>query len=567
MATPDNVVLVNQLIRKSGKPNAHGLRIQIKSKWNFQALESLLQDYEDKEIIEYLKYGWPIGHDGRSTNTSIPKNQKGALEHPEALRTYIEKEKKHNAVAGGFDAPPFKKAKISPLDTRKKRDSEDLRIILNLSHPYNGGSVNEGISKTEYLGKQIQLHYPTVDNLVRMIIEKKKQLTKGDKRKCLLFKKDLKRAYRWVNVDFGDVHLLGYKIEDKFYFDLVLPNGIRSGAYIMQRVSTALRYILQKEGYDLENFLDDLASCELDDKAFTAYDCLGNIIAKVGLKEAEEKACPPKVEMVFLGTGLNTETMTLFITPDRVQELLLLLRSWEQKQTATLREVQSLLGKLNFVTNCVHSSQIYISRILNFLRSMKPARQYKVPQAVVKDIQWWKEFIPIYNYKSKMMALEWEEPDSLVMCDASLERAGAWCQGQFFTKKFPEELLAIVSHINELECVTVTVCVKIWSQKFQGKKLMLRCDNKATVLAVNTGRSRNRVMQACLRELHHVCSLNSCVIRLKYIETRLNTIADCLSRIDQNKKFKKKFDELTKGVEKEELHLSKEVFLFQFTKM
>lgn len=379
-------MLVNKLIRESGQPNAHGLRIRIKSEWKFEALEQLLQGYEDKEIIQYLKYGWPIGHDGRLTDTTIPKNQKGALEHPEALRNYIEKEKRYNAVAGGFDTSTFKKAKISPLDTWKKRDSNDLRIILNLSHPYNGGSVNEGISKTKYLGKDIQLHYPTVDNLVSMIIKKKQQLSEGDKRKCLLFKKDLKRAYRWVNVDFGDVHLLGYKIDDKFYFDLVLPNGIRSGAYIMQRVSTALKYIFQQEGYDLENFLDDLASCELEDEAFVAYDSLGKIIAKVGLKEAEEKACPPSVEMVFLGTGLNTETMTLFITPDRVQELLELLKTWEHKKMATQKEVQSLLGKLNFVTNCVHSSRIYISRILNFLRQMRPVKSYRIPLSVVHDI-------------------------------------------------------------------------------------------------------------------------------------------------------------------------------------
>lgn len=174
-ANPDNVVLVNHLIRKSRKPNAHRLRIPIRSNWNLDALEKLLVNCHNKEIVDYLRYGWPIGHDGRATDTKIPFNQKRAKDNPEALFHYIEKEQQYHAVAEGFDHPPFRASKISPLDTRKKRDSSELRVILNLSHPYSGGSANEGIPKNNYLGKDIELHYPKVDNLVAKIIEKKEE--------------------------------------------------------------------------------------------------------------------------------------------------------------------------------------------------------------------------------------------------------------------------------------------------------------------------------------------------------------------------------------------------------
>lgn len=554
------------MLRRSGKPNAHGLRIQIESNWNFETLSECLQDYKDKEIVDYLKYGWPIGHDGRKTDTKIPNNQAGALQHPEALREYIRKEKSHGAVAGGYTKPPFQHSKISPLDTRKKRDSDELRVILNLSHPYNSGSVNEGISKSQYLGNPIELHYPTVDTLVEMIIQKKEQIKlEGKTEKVLLFKKDLKRAYRWINVDFKDIHLLGYQIDGLFYFDLVLPNGIRSGAYIMQRVSTALKYIFQNRGYDLANFLDDLASCERESVAQLAYCILGEIIQAVGLQESSHKACEPKVEMVFLGTGLNTETMTLFITPDRVEELLSILQQWQNKDHATLREVQSLLGKLNFVTNCVRSSRIYISRILNFLKQMKVRKQYRIPKAVLDDVSWWHEFMPHYNYKSKMIPLNWEEPDQTLSCDSTLTRAAGWCAGEYFTEKYPKEVLQLPKvHINELECLTVTVCLKVWAQSCQGKKLLVKCDNKATVAAVNSGRSKNRLMQACLRELHHVCSLNSCELRLRYIRSEDNRLPDLLSRID-NAKSKERFQELTRDLNIKEIKVLPELFTFQYT--
>lgn len=88
-------------------------------------------------------------------------------------------------------------AKISPLNTVNKQNSDEKRVILNLSHPYNRGSVNQGISKEEYLGQAIELKYPKVDSLVKIVLKKGKG--------SLLFKKDLKRAYRWINVDFGDI--------------------------------------------------------------------------------------------------------------------------------------------------------------------------------------------------------------------------------------------------------------------------------------------------------------------------------------------------------------------------
>lgn len=558
---------VNKLIRDSGKSNVQGLRIPIKSAWNFHNLETFLADYSDKEIVDYLRYGWPIGHDGRKTSTTIPKNQLGARQNPQALKEYIAKEQSYGAITEGFGKPPFPHSKISPLDTRQKRDSKELRVILNLSHPYHQGSVNEGISKTEYQGKLIQLHYPTVDTLVDMIIEKKKEIQqKGSNELCLLFKKDLKRAYRWVNVDFGDIHLLGYQVDDKFYFNLVLPNGIRSGAYIMQRVSTALKFIYRKHGYDLANFLDDLASCEQESKAWLAYNILGDIITQVGLRESEQKACEPAVEMVFLGTGLNTVSMTLFITPERVKELLAILQDWKERTHASLREVQSLLEKLNFVTNCVRSSRIYISRLLNFLKQMRPAVQYKVPNSVREDVTWWQEFMPIYNYRSRMISLDWEDPDQTLSCDSSLTRSAGWCDGEYFSQCYPHEVLHWPKiHINELECITVTVCIKLWAQDCTGKRLLVYCDNKATVAAVNSGRSKNRLMQACLRELHHVCSLHSCEIRLRYIRSRENTIPDCLTRWDQGQRYRKKFEELTEHLKTKQIQVAASLFGFQYT--
>ena len=45
---------------KGGYPNAWGSKIPIKLGWNLNLLESLLADYADKEVVQWLKYRWPI---------------------------------------------------------------------------------------------------------------------------------------------------------------------------------------------------------------------------------------------------------------------------------------------------------------------------------------------------------------------------------------------------------------------------------------------------------------------------------------------------------------------------
>ena len=116
-------------VMKGGYPNAWGPKIPLKSKWNLVLLESLLTDYEDKEVVLWLKYGWPVS---RPPNIHPPtptyKNQASANMHPKFIEDYIEKELNRNAICGLFKEVPFShRVRVSPLSTREKRDSQDRK--------------------------------------------------------------------------------------------------------------------------------------------------------------------------------------------------------------------------------------------------------------------------------------------------------------------------------------------------------------------------------------------------------------------------------------------------------
>ena len=81
---------------------------------------------------------------------------------------------------------------MSPLNSVPKPDITERRIILDLSWPVVS-SVNNGIPSGLYLAQESALVYPVGD----LIADRVAALGPG----CLLFKRDLRRAYRQFPVD------------------------------------------------------------------------------------------------------------------------------------------------------------------------------------------------------------------------------------------------------------------------------------------------------------------------------------------------------------------------------
>ena len=130
--------------------------------------------------------------------------------------------------------------------------------------------------------------------------------------------------------------------------------------------------------------------------------------------------------------------MTLQITPDRLKEIKGILQEWLKKDSASLRELQSLLGKLNFAASTVRAGRIFISRLINWLKEVPDKGFHKIDREVRKDIEWWNRFMESFDGISIMPPLVWNSPDEVISSDACLEACGGWSNGRAFHKKFPK---------------------------------------------------------------------------------------------------------------------------------
>ena len=71
----------------------------------------MLSDYDDKIIVDFLEFGFPIWFTGKVNKiASKVKNHKGVTKYPLEVKKYLEKEKLYGAVLGPFTEISFSKA-------------------------------------------------------------------------------------------------------------------------------------------------------------------------------------------------------------------------------------------------------------------------------------------------------------------------------------------------------------------------------------------------------------------------------------------------------------------------
>ena len=471
--------------------------------------------------MEWLKYGWPSGRLPTLPAPSITnKNHKGVTDHPDQLAKYIKKESSYGAVMGPYSRIPFKHGVgISPLSTRPKKDSEDRRVIVDLSFPV-GQAVNDGIPKDSYMGFNCKLEFPKMDQFALRIYS----LGQG----CMMFKIDLSRYFRQIPLDPGDYSLLGYVINGQIYFDKVLPMGMRSAPYIAQRITNAIAYIHRSLEFFLLNYVDDFVGAELQEKIWEAYHALSDLLQSLRVETSRDKIVPPTLRLEFLGITFDSNTMTMEISDKKVEEIKTELSTWLYKTAAKCREVESLVGKLQFVAKCIRSGRIFLGRLIRWIRDMNREIRYTIPIEAHKDIAWWSRFIQEFNGVALLWLAKEPSTDKILQTDACLKGFGGICGSSYFRGRFPKQDQKC--NIAVLEMWAVMVGLKLFVEQLRGKYFWVHVDNEAVATVLNSGGSHDTELQNTLREIALIAAKYQFVIRARFILGVTNRVADWLSR-------------------------------------
>ena len=182
---------------------------------------------------------------------------------------------------------------------------------------------------------------------------------------------------------------------------------------------------------------------------------------------SQEKMVPSTTRLEFLGITFDAGTMTMEISVDKMKEINNELHTWLLHTSATQREVESLIDKLQFLTKCIKAGRIFLSRLIQWIRGMDRGRQYPIPLEARRDIAWWGRCAAQHNGISLLWLHKDPEIDRVIAMDACLSRYGVTFGNQYFRGRFPGHLAH--RNIAHLELLAVMVALKIWGNDLKGK--------------------------------------------------------------------------------------------------
>ena len=160
---------------------------------------------------------------------------------------------------------------------------------------------------------------------------------------------------------------------DGIFFFVHLPYGHRNSGLHGQNTTSAALFIFKEEGKKMDvkpvhtlNYCDDIAGADRGIRAWKLFYLYQNLLERLGLTESKKKAFPPSTIMPYLGILFNSIDMTKSILPERVVDLEAELTNIIQSKRTNQKKMESLMGKLFFVSSCVRSSRIFTFRLMTF---------------------------------------------------------------------------------------------------------------------------------------------------------------------------------------------------------
>lgn len=427
----------------------------------------------------------------------------------------------------------------SPIGLVEKHDGT-YRRIHHLSFP-RLHSVNDYINK-EYGA----LKYATFQAVLRRV------LTAG--RHCLIFKRDIKDAFRNIPVAIGDHWLLGFEWDGILYKETCLPFGLRTAPAIFNLFAEALHWILQyaTNWSEIEHYLDDfmlivpliqatpLFIATLRYQYIAVTDFLG--VPRNDAKNQEGQVVP------ILGYEVDTNLLEARIPKEKLIHINKLCAKALEKPSISLREVQKLAGLLNFCSQVVQLGRVYMREIWNFVGSFPLNCPHQMKRrwstAARKDIYWWHTLLPQYNGISFFGV---ERSEVYIFTDACKTGLGGlvfngyegcWKLAaphlrldQVFMAS--SDYIESEEHfdINPLEVAAVLAAFRKWAHLWHYFRVIVVTDNTTT----HTGLTKDTVRGAAnapLRKIMLIAAELDIEITSRWLAGSQNTLADALSRFD-----------------------------------
>lgn len=176
---------------------------------------------------------------------------------------------------------------------------------------------------------------------------------------------------------------------------------------------------------------------------------------------------------------------------DKLTSLKEILSRFMGKRTATLQELQSLIGLLNFACAVVPPGRTFLRRIINLTREIqKPHHHRNLDKESRADLKAWSIFIDKFNGRAFFPSGVEHTSHSLhLFTDASNLAYGGVFGTKWFYGTFAEHWLDY--HISVREFFPIVVAMEMWGATLSNSSIVFHSDNSAVVHIINRNTSKD----------------------------------------------------------------------------
>ncbi len=503
----------------------------VASKWAALLCNTKYDPSRSIQLVKWLRIGVPVGYSGPRDRVQQCSNLRSADEQHAAVDASMAKEAALGARIGPFDPGgplPWKHYRLSPLGTVPKRAGADgipqHRVIHHLSWP-RGDSINDSIT-----ARSVQL--TGFDKMMRMV----RALGAG----CWLFKVDISNAYKCIPVCPADWPLLGMQWNGSLFWEIALPFGLASSCLVFEAFTTAANHMCSARTRMLlaliEHYIDDfVGGAKSRAVAQRALAIVVALLEELGFPIAAAKTEGPSQRISILGLLVDTVSMTASLPADKLLALRQLVAEWLTYKHYSRKQLEQLVGTLQFASLVVRQSRPFMSRLYHSLCGIerRGVRTLTAQSELLLDLHWWRDYAAEWNGVSLLPPTR--EHTVTLTTDACQTGFGAecgndWLHGTWSAADLAEAQRQLTLSMPFLEFKALCIAAVSWGDKWRGHSVLFRCDCDAVVKAVQRGGSSAPSMARLVRVLAFIAVRCRFDYRIEHIAGADNISADLLSR-------------------------------------
>lgn len=478
--------------------------------------------------------------DNRAPAPSILPNHRSAMIHAKQLGKQLDDAELMGMVERYNPATHRSKqdfaCNVIPLGARVK-PSGSIRMLVDPSLP----GINDAMV-------ELPCTLPTVEQIFRLV-----------KPSSVLGKRDLLNGFFHCTLSSQARRYMGYThpVTGTLYRWVVLPQGTKQSPAIFCAVSeAACRIFNSRLQIDSVNaiivvYVDDfiiIADSHADMRK--AYDIMDEEAALLGLQWNPKKDVgrdAPTTEMEVLGITIDAQNQMLKLPDDKraryLQEVLNFLEAYRGKETAPVKAVESLAGKLLFACRVCRWGYLFTQEILDQVYPGLHGSSCKASQVLLTDgvwfeLQFWVDTLQTsvnawsgirkHMVGTKEVDIEPGRFDLEVYTDASKTYGVGGILGhEIYSRKWERNVSD--EHIGALELEALLKCLEHWREDLAQLKVIARMDNTQAVAAINKGASRKLPLRKTLLRIAQLGMQYGFEVKAVYIKGECNP-ADAPSR-------------------------------------